>query len=223
MKIFSKRAILTITVGIAFFYSCDQGKNKFGIWNSGPTIVGIQPFGDIPQAQIDSVKNGIERFYDFEVTVLNRVELPKMAYTTIRYPRYRADSLVQWLSDHVPDTVDMLIGLTNKDISVTKYKDQHKTEIKEPVWKYKDFGIFGLGRVNGDACVVSSNRLWSKGANTKQFYNRLVRISCHEVGHVLGLRHCPERKCLMNDANESITTIDKSTGTLCENCWKEIH
>jgi len=49
-----------------------------------------------------------------------------------------------------------------------------------------------------------------------------MRISTHEVGHVLGLPHCPTPKCVMNDANESIKTIDKSTGDLCDKCWTEI-
>lgn len=221
MKTFLKWAIPVL--GIAFFSSCENEGAGFRIWDSGPTRVGIQPFGNISQTQVDSVKASIERMYDFEVVILERKKLPQMAYTTIRYPRYRADSLVEWLSQRVPDSVDLVIGLTDKDISVTKYKDAAKTRIKEPVWQYRDFGIFGLGRVGGDACVVSSYRLWSKGANTKQFYKRLTRIACHEVGHVLGLKHCPESKCLMNDANESITTIDKSTGVLCQKCWKKIH
>lgn len=210
-------------LGIAFFSSCNKNGEGFGIWESGPTRVAIQPFGKISQAQVDSVQSAVERMYEFEVVILDRVELPKMAFTEIRYPRYRADSIVEWLSNHLPDTVDMVLGLTDKDISVTKYKDRKKGIIKEPAWQYRDFGIFGLGRVGGDACVVSSHRLWAKGASAKSFYQRLTRISCHEVGHVLGLHHCPESNCLMNDANESITTIDNSNGVLCEKCWKEIN
>ncbi|MBD3637435.1 MAG: matrixin family metalloprotease [Crocinitomicaceae bacterium] len=212
---------ILICSGVAIFYSCNR-KGKFRIWDSGPTRVGIQPFVNIDPDEVDSVKNAVERMYDFEVVVLEPVDLPEMAYTEIRYPRYRADSLVEWLSHHVPDSVDMVLGLTNKDISITKYKDASRNEIKEPVWQYRDFGIFGLGRINGKACVVSSNRL-HKGATQKMFYKRLTRISCHEVGHVLGLRHCPEKKCLMNDANETIKTVDKSTGKLCEKCWNKIH
>lgn len=208
-------------LGVAFFCACSES-GEFKIWDSGPTRVGIQPFGEVKQAEVDSVKSAIELMYDFEVVILDRISLPKMAYTEIRYPRYRADSLVKWISDHVPDTVDMVIGLTNKDISTTKYKDRKKKIIKEPQWQYRDFGIFGLGRVGGDACVVSSYRL-HKNASTSLFYKRLTRISCHEVGHVLGLHHCPEKSCLMNDANETIKTIDNSTGELCEKCWSEIH
>lgn len=204
--------------GIALFVSCEKS-GRFGSW-SGETKVGIQPFGNVAQTEIDSVKLSIEKMYDLEVVVLNPVKLPKNAYTEIRYPRYRADTLVQWLTDHKPDSVDIVLGLTNKDISITKYKKGTK-EIKEPSWQYRDFGIYGLGRINGSACVVSSNRLHKNGTKA-QFYTRLTRISCHEIGHVLGLHHCPEKACLMNDANEKISTIDNSTGVLCEKCWKKI-
>lgn len=211
------QAILLIV--IAFFVSCSES-GGFGSWNS-KKVVGIQPFGDISLSEIDSVKSSIIEMYEFEVVILNHQPLPKNAYTEIRYPRYRADTLVQWLSDNRPDSIDIIVGLTNKDISVTKYKGNTR-EIKEPVWQYSDFGIFGLGRVGGHACVVSSNRL-NGNASTKAFYKRLTRITCHEVGHVLGLHHCPKEGCLMNDANEKIATIDNSSGVLCESCWIKAH
>ncbi len=185
--------------------------------NSSPKI-GIQPFEDIDQKEIDSVKKAIETMYSFETVVLPKIDLPKMAFTTIRSPRYRADSLLYWLKQIQPDSIDITLGLTNKDISITKYKKGTR-EIKNPNWKYKDFGIFGLGTVGGEVCVVSSNRLHS---SKSKFNKRLTRIACHEVGHVLGLFHCPNSKCLMNDANESIKTIDKSTGILCDDCINTI-
>lgn len=185
-----------------------------------PKTVAIQPFGNIQSAEVDSVKSAIETMYDRKVVILPVLDLPKMAYTEMRYPRYRADSLLAWTAKNKPDSIAIIVGLTNQDISITKYKPGTK-EIKEPERMYKDFGIFGLGQVGGTGCVVSSNRL-HKGVSDKKFYIRLNRIACHEVGHVLGLHHCPIKSCLMNDANESIKTIDRSTGVLCDNCAAKI-
>ena len=213
------KAIL-IFFGVAFFYACSE-EGEFKIWKSKETVIGIQPFGDVKQGEIDSVQTAIANMYSLRVEVLEPIPLPKEAYTEIRYPRYRADTLVQWLSENKPDSVDIVVGLTNKDISITKYKDAARTKIKDPTWQYRDFGIYGLGRIGGSSCVVSSNRLRKNGTE-KQFFVRLCRIACHEVGHVLGLKHCPEKACLMNDANEKISTIDNSTGTLCEKCWSKI-
>ncbi len=208
--------VLTIFL-VGTFHSCENGPFK-----SGPKKIGIQPLGNVSDVEIDSVKNALERMFEFDVYVLERVPMPECAYTEIRYPRYRADTLVEWLGKNVPDSLDKIIGLTNQDISITKYKEgSKKGEIKEPEWMYKDFGIFGLGRREGKPCVVSSNRL-HKDVSDEVFYIRLTRIACHEIGHTLGLPHCPNNHCLMNDANESIKTIDKSTGVLCDDCKKDI-
>lgn len=202
---------------VFFIYSCTgDGQSPF----FSKKTIGIVPFGSIATEEVDSVCTSIQKMYNKEVVVLNQTELPNMAYTEIRYPRYRADSILRYLSSIKPDSISILVGLTNKDISITKYQ-ANSTKIKEPTWKYKDFGIFGLGQIGGSVCVVSSNRL-HKNVSNALFYKRLTRIANHEVGHVLGLYHCPNEKCLMNDANESIKTIDKSTGTLCNACWNKV-
>ena len=207
--------IVILCIGATILFLFPDIKKSIDLDN-GPPLIGVQPLGSVPQVEVDSVASAIEKMYGFEVQILDRKELPEMAYTEIRYPRYRADSLVKWLTQENPDTIDIIIGLTHKDISITKYDEETK-QIKEPEYMYKDFGIFGLGQVKGTACIVSSNRL-HKNVSNATFYKRLMRITCHEVGHVLGLKHCPEPNCLMNDANESIRTIDKSTGVLCEEC-----
>ncbi len=215
-KINRRKAVIILA---AFFVSCNSSINPVD-WVDATPKIAIQPYGDIQQAEIDSVAKAIEKMYPCDLYVYDHNPMPERAYTEIRYPRYRADTLVQILSEEVADTIDVIVGLTNKDISITKYKNS-AGEIKEPTWQYVDFGIFGLGRVGGKACVVSSNRL-HKNATDKQFYTRLCRIACHEVGHVMGLHHCPELHCLMNDANEKIATIDQSTGELCESCAAKI-
>ena len=58
----------------------------------------------------------------------------------------------------------------NKDESYHEgRKKKNKGKIKEPEWMYKDFGIFGLGRVGGTPCVVSSNRFCAPNSLQFQF------------------------------------------------------
>jgi archaemetzincin len=44
----------------------------------------------------------------------------------------------------------------------------------------------------------------------------------HEAGHNLGLRHCKNTDCVMQDAAEKISTIDRVERALCEQCKKQI-
>lgn len=126
-------------------------------------------------------------------------------------PRYRADILLDELTGHTPGTYRIVVGLTAKDISVTK--DQHE-----------DWGIFGLGQLDGRTCVVSTFRLGARGADETKSCERLRKVAIHEAGHMMGLPHCPHEGCVMRDAEASVATVDAETGIFCESCakaWRE--
>lgn len=181
---------------------------------AGPIKVIIQPLGKVPQRMIDSVATAIAREHRATVHVAVARHLPSSAFTTIRTPRYRADTLIAWLRSVKPDSADMIIGLTTVDISITKYGSNG--EVRSPASKYKDFGIFGLGYVGGPSCVVSTHRLGSPKRDL--FYDRLKKIATHEIGHNRALPHCSDGACVMCDAAESIYTIDLASSSLCRAC-----
>lgn len=178
----------------------------------------LQPLGEVDTAHIDSAATAVARAYHTTVQVAQRIELPASAYTTVRSPRYRADSLIAWLRAIKPQGVDCIIGLTAQDISITKYDSTGAT--KDPAWKYRDFGIFGLGFIDGPSCVVSTFRLGD--GKSSLFFDRLKKIAIHEVGHNRGLPHCADPTCVMRDAVERMGSIDAVTGAFCAACKKRL-
>jgi archaemetzincin len=166
----------------------------------------------------DTVSRTIREIYGYEVTILTSVPIPKSAFTHQKSPRYRADKLIKILKNSKPDSLDFIIGLINKDISTTKTDKYGRT--LEPISKYQDWGVFGLGYRPGVSCVVSTYRFQEK--NTDRFIDRLKKICIHEIGHNLGIAHCPNKDCVMRDAAESIKTIDEVRLSLCANCAKKI-
>jgi archaemetzincin len=56
----------------------------------------------------------------------------------------------------------------------------------------------------------------------EQFVARLKKVSCHELGHNFGLPHCPNKTCIMQDAAETIKTIDNVSLHLCDECKAKI-
>ena len=140
------------------------------------------------------------------------------AFVNIKSPRYRADSLLIDLFQNRPDSIDYLLGITSKDISTTK-RDS-KGNIRQPKSKYLDWGIFGLGYKPGVSCVISTYRL--NNGKSDLLISRVQKIAVHEIGHNMGLDHCETEKCVMQDAVETISTVDNEGFELCERCYKKL-
>jgi archaemetzincin len=190
-------------------FSCEKKQEEISI--------GIQVFGTVEQEHIDVLCNTISSIFNAKVHVLPSITLPESAFINEKSPRYRGDSLVLHLMRNKPDTINYIIGITSKDISVTKYNPDGT--IKSPKSIYGDWGVFGLAQLRGSICVISTFRLNPKHTH---FNNRLSKITIHEIGHNFGLPHCSNDSCIMQDAAESISTIDGVELYFCTKCYTRI-
>lgn len=182
------------------------------------TSIALQPYDDFNSTLTKQVSSSVKEIYGFETVVLKHKPIPIEAYTAIKTPRYRADKLLRTLAEEKPDTVTYILGLATKDISTTKRDEDGN--IKSPEEKYADWGVFGLGYMPGESCVVSTFRLKNPEHKLSQ---RLQKVCIHEIGHNLGLDHCENKMCVMTDAAESIKTIDQVKLDLCAACKKKIY
>lgn len=198
-----------VFIVLIFVLSSCQTKNK---------KIGVQPYQFKNAIIIDSISNILERTYGIEVVVLPSKKLPSNSFVNIKTPRYRADSLLIDLKENIPDSINYVIGVTAKDISTTVRDVNDK--IKEPQSKYKDWGIFGLGYRPGVSCVISTYRL--KHSNREKYLSRIQKVAIHEIGHNMGLKHCETDKCVMQDAVESIKTVDNEGFELCKKCLNKL-
>jgi archaemetzincin len=155
------------------------------------------------EQDIDFVSRSLVSFYAADVVVLPRITLPRDAYYAPR-KRYRADSLLTFLESRLPNDAYRLIGATSVDISTTKPP-------------YADWGILGLATRSGHVCVLSSFRCRRLAQDEIHATIRFGKTAVHEVGHTLGLAHCPTVGCLMEDARGSVLTTDREYD-LCAHC-----
>jgi archaemetzincin len=65
--------------------------------------------------------------------------------------------------------------------------------------------------------VISSFRCRKRASGPEHARVRLAKTAVHEIGHTLGLAHCPRRGCLMEDAEGSVLTSDREFD-LCADC-----
>jgi archaemetzincin len=166
----------------------------------------LQPLGDVSAETTAIVREALATTYGVELRTGPYRDLPDDTYYEPRR-RYRAEKLLDHLDAWLPADCDRIVGITRKDISTTK-------------GKHEDWGILGLGELPGNSCVVSSFRV-RKQLGDVPADERLARVAIHELGHTLGLPHCPNLGCLMEDAQGSVVTIDRETH-LCEQCLRKI-
>lgn len=152
----------------------------------------ILPLGKVKESYIKETYDNIQKI-STHTTLLPAIGIPAMAFYAPRN-RYRADSLIRWMSRQAKAN-EIYIGITMQDISTTK-------------GEYTDYGVMGLGYCPGKACVVSSHRLKNKA----NFYKLVI----HELGHNMGLQHCPVSTCYMRDAKGSDPTGEEKA--FCEKC-----
>ena len=80
--------------------------------------------------------------------------------------------------------------------------------------------VFGLGERGGNFAVVSYFRLDPSLGNRKDeklFRERIVKEAVHEVGHMMGLEHCRNKRCVMT-FSPNLLFVDKKTPDFCERC-----
>jgi len=166
-------------------------------------IIYIQPFGDVSPQVISVIKSSVESFYGYKCIVSPKVNLTKDVLVGSK-TRYDANKILKKFNSK-----KNLLIITEKDIT------HKKGNINE-------YGIFGLGYRPGVTCVVSTFRI-KRNVNKSVFYDRLIKICLHEIGHNLGLDHCNfYKKCMMNDARGTIKQVDQEKIWLCLNCKKKI-
>ena len=81
--------------------------------------------------------------------------------------------------------------------------------------------FFGRARLFGRAALVSTARLqpefYGLPADPELAARRAVREIVHELGHVAGVHHCRDYRCVMHFCTD-VTGIDASSHAFCPRC-----
>jgi archaemetzincin len=171
----------------------------------------LVPLGDVAQSTIDETARGLRVHAPIDVVVEARRALPHETESSDK-GRYRAEKLLDFLAKIDEPPSAKVVGVAEVDIVAHK-------------GRFPNWGVLGLGSLDGRSCVLSTFRMkrrWEHGgAPDSVVRERLWKTSLHEVGHTLGLEHCPVRGCIMEDAHGTVRTTDGET-ELCPACARKL-
>ncbi|WP_456423457.1 archaemetzincin family Zn-dependent metalloprotease [Thermococcus sp.] len=85
--------------------------------------------------------------------------------------------------------------------------------------------IFGVANPSLGSAVVSLHRLrnefYGLQPDEEVLLERAIKEAMHELGHVFGLSHCPNRRCVMHFSNSLLDTDFKGP-TYCPRCEEKL-
>jgi archaemetzincin len=194
-----KTTLIIVLLSLVTIFSSDTINSE----TKKERVIFIRPLGNVNPECVSFVKSSIEDFYGFKCKVLSKVEVSD---DILSKSKKRCDAnkiLTKFKTD------SNIVLITERDICQKR-------------GKVDEYGIIGLGFCPGKVCVISTCRIKNK-VTKKSFYNRLKKVTLHEMGHNLGIPHCSNSdKCLMNDARGTVKTIDKENLFICDKCVKKI-
>jgi len=137
--------------------------------------------------------------FSIELVSIRMKDITEKAYNPIR-KQYNAEKILKDL--YLDKKEDFLLALTDKDIYVEGLNF-----------------VFGLASPYFKSCIVSFSRLRSE--DNRIFKERVFKEIVHEMGHIFGLEHCENKRCIMHFAN-SIEDVDYRFKGLCEKCLRKL-
>jgi archaemetzincin len=165
----------------------------------------ILPMARMPGPLIDAVVEGLRREYRLEVEVLDEIPLPVDAYNTDRQ-QYLSIMIIEEIARM--DIEGLVLGIAGEDLYAQ-----------------------GLNYVFGEADPELGVTLISLARLKQEFYggspdperliDRAVKEAVHEVGHLMGIPHCPNPECVMRYSN-TLSHTDRKSSELCSLCRRKL-
>ncbi len=163
------------------------------------TII-LQPIGAADRDAIAFLDGELGSIFGV-VEVMSATEVPAKARVPER-GQLEGTTVLQSLSAREPEEGDALLGVIDEDLFVADLNF-----------------IFGLAY--GSRAIISLKRLrqefYGLSSNPDLFRKRALKEAVHELGHVFGLPHCPDRRCVMHFSN-SIDDTDLKGWRYCGRC-----
>ena len=169
--------------------------------------IGILPVGEIAPDVLVGIQQGLVKIFpDTACTIIKKVlPVPKPAFDKKRNQYSSSVILNEVRVASKSAKFHGVLGVVDVDIFV-------------PELNY----VFGEAYTPGKVALVSLWRLkpqfYGESAGSDVFVLRALKEAIHELGHTLGLQHCPRSLCVMHFSN-SIFDTDKKQSLLCDQCY----
>jgi archaemetzincin len=166
-------------------------------------IISLGPVGRVERAHLELLGETLALRLRAACLIQPQWQDGEFAYNPPRGQYHSTEILKRLLQDPRAESWRIL-GVTDVDLYI-------------PILTF----VFGEAQLGGNAALVSTHRLrpefYGMPRDPELLHQRLVKEALHELGHTLGLRHCPDYVCVMS-ASHSADRIDLKEADFCLDC-----
>lgn len=166
----------------------------------------LVPMGKVETWILEAIDKRLEKTFNSEVEIKEGMELPEETYNTKRKQYYSSPILRKLRSFLKLKEREKALGITDVDLYTRRLNF-----------------VFGEAELDGRFAIISLARLrqsfYGLSEDKTLFTERAVKEAVHELGHVYGLRHCPNADCVMYFSN-SLSDTDRKSASFCAQCEK---
>jgi len=155
----------------------------------------------LEESVVNHVKFVLQNSFNAQLVSVEEVVIPDTFYNTMR-GQYIADLVVEHISNFLNEDAYLLL-LSTRDAYVAGLNF-----------------VFGLAIPWIRTAAVFLARLML-GATKTLLLNRVEKEVLHELGHLLGLKHCKTPGCVMNFSN-SLMDVDRKSNKFCRKCYTKL-
>jgi archaemetzincin len=132
------------------------------------------------------------------------IDIDLKLFYSIKRDQYHSTLILSKILNYLPANAEKIIGITGVDIFT-------------PILTF----LFGEAQLGGRGAIVSTYRLrnefYGLPKDIDLLYTRTLKEALHELGHTLGLVHCPLYECVMHFSTY-VEDIDLKKSHFCTAC-----
>ncbi|CAB5114655.1 hypothetical protein D3OALGB2SA_2602 [Olavius algarvensis associated proteobacterium Delta 3] len=167
--------------------------------------IGVLPVGMVPEIAPKITAAHISGYLNLPATVLGPADIPEAAFDSLRL-QYDAGRVLDIFESRDFGDVRKVVAVLDIDLFV-------------PIFTH----VFGEARQGGNVALVSLYRL-GKHPNgstpaSPLLHERTAKVSLHELGHLFGLFHCEDDRCLMHFSG-GLEALDRLPLHFCRYCLR---
>ena len=171
------------------------------MWYAEASRIYVLPFGKLPEALLETLSEALETTFQKENLVFADAPLPLDAYSR---ERQQCNSTAILAKTARMDFDGMALGVIEADLFASALNF-----------------VFGEADPVEGMAVISLSRLkeefYGREPEWKLLLSRAQKEALHEVGHLYGLSHCQDRRCVMF-FSDTLEETDNKSARFCPEC-----